>query len=190
MVTLLLQDPRTQDGLKLFTVPELDWFSKNAYNLGIKYAPEWSLDCTIKMCNACVSIAQKYPKDLPRHEACDISLRSMFCYFVIATAHIALARSEDNIETQLQHYLSSRTHINSFEAQLREVVHDDDKCSDDLELKFATLLVFDFESAVNLKAWDELTTIARKAAVHKDLKVLQAIADSLLRAQAPIKGMH
>ncbi|KAK9417597.1 putative Meiosis protein SPO22/ZIP4 like-domain-containing protein [Seiridium unicorne] len=157
VVTSLQSEQRDRDGSKLFTVAELTWFSKNAYNLGVKHTPDWDLRCTIRICISCVSIMQYYPNDLPNHDVGDISLRAMFCHFMIATAYIALARAEDNVEVQLQDYLNSRKHTKAFETQLEGTVQHDDECSNDLVIKLTTLLVFDFEAAVNLKSWDELS---------------------------------
>ncbi|KAK9785215.1 putative Meiosis protein SPO22/ZIP4 like-domain-containing protein [Seiridium cardinale] len=190
VVTFLQSEPRDRDGSKLFTVTELNWFSKNAYNLGVKHTPDWDLRCTIRICISCVSIMQYYPNDLPNHDVGDISLRAMFCHFMIATAYIALARAEDNVEAQLQDYLNSRKHTKAFETQLEGTVQHDDECSNDLVIKLTTLLVFDFEAAVNLKSWDELGSIARKAGIHGNLQALQAIADNLLRAQPPVQVVY
>ncbi|KAH8205291.1 hypothetical protein TruAng_000538 [Truncatella angustata] len=190
VVTMLKRDPQAPDGTKLFTIPEINWFSKNAYNLGIKHVSNWKLRFVIRILDACISIAQHYPRDMPRHEMGDILLRDMFCHFMIATSYIALARSEDNIETQLQDYLNSRKHVRAFETRLEHMPSNDEECHHDLRLKLATLFVFDFEACIHLKAWDELVTIARKSGTYKDLQTLQAIADSLLRAQPPTQVVY
>lgn len=189
VVKLLQREPRDRDGFKIFSVAELNWFSKNAYNVGVKHTSDWDLSCIIRMCNACASIMRHYPDDLPNHETSDLSLRGMFCDFVIATAYIALARSEDSVENQLQNYLSSRKHIEAFETMIQRTNNYDDDCNNDLRLKLATLLVFDFEASLHLKAWDDLSTIIRKAGIYKDLQTLQAIADSLLRVHPPAQGL-
>lgn len=186
---LLGTDPRGSNGSKIFTVLELNWFSKNAYNLGIKHTSKWTLRSISRLLDACASIIQYYPNDLPSQEMGDICLRAMFCHFLVATTHIALARPEDNIETQLQDYLVARKHIQAFEARFERLPQVDDDCHTDLAAKLSKLMIFDFEAAIHLKAWDDLGTVTRKAAGSKDLKVLQALADSLLRAQAPTQGL-
>jgi hypothetical protein len=166
----------------------LNWFSKNAYNLGIQHTHDWDLAYIIRICNACLSIICHYPKDLPSHEIIDLSLRRIFCHFIVGTAHIAVARSEDDVESRLQHYLNSRKNVKAFESQLEGLSQNDDRCDDDLRKKLAILLVFDFEASVKLKAWDELGTITHRIGACKALKPLQAIADILLVEQPPIKG--
>lgn len=71
----------------------------------------------------------------------------------MATILIALARSEDNIETQFQDYLMMRNHIKSFDIELEGRLSTLDEISkDDLQMKLEVLLVFDFEGAICLKS--------------------------------------
>lgn len=189
VVTLLEQVPRRPDGSKLFTVEELNWFSKNSYNLGIKNTPSWDPRNILQMCNACISIMQHYPDELPSPEMTDIHLRRLLCHFMVSTAHIACARSDDNIESQLQHYLNSRKNTEAFENQLENMSEsNDEECSQDLHLKLCTLLGFDFEACLSLKAWDSLGSIGHKLGTSQNLEALQATADMLLRAHPPTQG--
>ncbi|KAF4450714.1 transcription factor [Fusarium austroafricanum] len=54
----------------------------------------------------------------------------------------------------------------------------------DLLAKMSTLFVFDFESAICLKNWDDLSQIIRKARVCKDEIMYKAMGDCLLRSEA------
>ncbi|KAI0142464.1 SPO22-domain-containing protein [Hypoxylon sp. NC0597] len=153
VVTAIQRDPRDKQGNKLFTVQELDWFCKNSYNLGLKNIRIWQSRQSIRILQCCLSIMSQYPQDIPAQAADDLSLRAMFCHFLMATTLIALARSEDNIEAQLQNYLVMRNHIKSFDAELEARLNTlDDVSKDDLQMKFSTLLVFDFEGAICLKS--------------------------------------
>lgn len=77
----------------------------------------------------------------------------MFCNFLVATLSVALARGEDNVETQLQDYLTMRKHIKAFDAELETRMDTLDEVSKkDLLEKLSTLLVFDFEGAICLKS--------------------------------------
>ncbi|KAI1210703.1 SPO22-domain-containing protein [Annulohypoxylon truncatum] len=153
VVTAIQRDPRDNQGHKLFTVEELNWFCKNAYNLGLKNISTWSPRQSTRVFQCCLSIIAQYPQDIPIQGANDLSLRSLFCHFLLATMLISLARSEDNIETQLQDYLSMRSHIKSFDAELEARLNILDEMSrDDLRMKLEVLLVFDFEGAICLKS--------------------------------------
>ncbi|KAI2632325.1 meiosis protein SPO22/ZIP4 like-domain-containing protein [Hypoxylon sp. NC1633] len=153
VVTAIQRDPRDDQGNKLFAVEELDWFCKNAYNLSLKNIHAWQLRQTIRILQCCLSIISQYPRDISAQVAEDLSLRAMFCHFLMATALISLARSEDNIETQLQDYLMMRGHVKGFDSRLEERLSTlDEAFKNDLESKLSTLLVFDFEGAICLKS--------------------------------------
>ncbi|KAI1139503.1 SPO22-domain-containing protein [Hypoxylon sp. FL0543] len=118
VVAAIGRDPRDKQGKKLFTVQELDWFCKNTYNLGLKNIRIWQPKQSLRIFRCCLSIISQYPKDITAQAADDLSLRAMFCHFLIATVLIALARAEDNIETQFQDYLEMRNHIKGFDTVL------------------------------------------------------------------------
>ncbi|KAK7980960.1 hypothetical protein PG989_013417 [Apiospora arundinis] len=186
-VTRILQrDLRDKEGSKLFPIKELDWFCKNAYNTGLKYTESWDLRQVASLFKSCISIISYYPKDLPKRDSGDLSLRQLFCNFMLATTYTALARSEDNIEERLQLYLMVRKHVGAYDSEYTNCLPDLDEVSaEDLRLKIGSLLVFDLEAAVSLKSWDDLPNIARKMGATKDLETLQAAADCVLRAQEP-----
>ncbi|KAF4502049.1 transcription factor [Fusarium agapanthi] len=115
-------EPRDEQGFKVFTVSELHWFRKNAYN----------------------------------------------------------------IDEQLQQYLETRRHISEFDTLFDAQFRNDPKSQiyPDLLAKLSTLFVFDFESAVCLKSWDDLGQIIRKARICKDEMMYKAMGDCLLRSEA------
>ncbi|KAI1506177.1 meiosis protein SPO22/ZIP4 like-domain-containing protein [Biscogniauxia marginata] len=125
----------------------------------------------LRILQCCLSIISQYPEDIPTQMSADLSLRGMFCDFLAATALIALARCEDDIEIQLQNYLTMRQNIRQFDMALEaslETLGEDPRR--DLETKLSTLLVFDFEGAVS-KTCNNLPTF-------------QAMADCILRAHS------
>ncbi|RYC63614.1 hypothetical protein CHU98_g2598 [Xylaria longipes] len=133
---------------KLFTIEELDWFCKNAYNLGLENTMKWEARHVIAMLECCLSIISSYPSDISVQMAADNSLRGMFCNFMAATVLLALARSEDNTESRLQDYLNMRGHVKRFHETLESRFNALDEASrGDLQTKLSTLLVFEFEGA-------------------------------------------
>ncbi|KAI2778846.1 SPO22-domain-containing protein [Daldinia loculata] len=171
VVPAIQRDPRNSNGDKIFTVEELDWFGKNAYNLGVKNINIWQPRQSIRIFRCCLSIISQYPQDIPIQAAEDLSLRAMFCHFLMATVHIALARSEDSIETQLQDYLLMRNHVKGFDEELEARLNGLDEVSkNDLRMKLSTLLVFDFEGAISKTC--------------NNLSIFQAMADCVLRAES------
>ncbi|KAI5927886.1 meiosis protein SPO22/ZIP4 like-domain-containing protein [Camillea tinctor] len=152
-VAAIQRAPSDKEGQKLFTVNELDWFCKNAYNLSLKNLVRWELQHVLRILQCCLSIISQYPKDIPAQASADLSLRKMFCNFLAATALITLARCEDDVEIQLQNYLNMRQNIKqfdeAFEANIEGLNEDPRR---DLQTKLSTLLVFDFEGAICLKS--------------------------------------
>lgn len=173
----------------VWTVLELDWFSKNSYNLAIKNLTNWAPRQTLRVLICCIAFIDKYPSDISEHVSEDLALRKMFCEFTAATALVTLARGEDNIEVQLQDYLDLRKHVESFDSLLQERLDKIEEVSaQDLLQKLSVLATFDFEAACQLKAWDELGEIILKADTCKRMRVYQVMADCLLCSQAPTQG--
>ena len=140
---------------------------------------------------ACVNIIKQFPNDIPKETAADLSLRSIFCNFLISSALISLARAQDNLEEQLQKYLSMRKYIAEADSEVQKRLESkslDEVSSTDLVGKLALLLAFDFEAAVALKQWHELGEIILKASACRNLEAFKMMADCILRAHAPPEG--
>ncbi|KAF7546657.1 hypothetical protein G7046_g9241 [Stylonectria norvegica] len=124
-------------------------------------------------------------------DVADMALMAMRCNFVNAAALISMARTEDRLDEQLQRYLEMRQHVEAFDSRLQtEVGSQDGEVINDLVDKMSTLFVFDFEGAVYLKSWDDLSQIVRKARVCKDELMYKAMGDCLLRSQASGKVLY
>ena len=143
-----------------FTTAELDWFSRNTYNLALKFLAVWPCQHTARMVDACSNFLELYPSqtqpaESPGHE--DLELRRLFCHFLAASLYITMARQEDALEVQLQYYLSVRhaaeKHRN-VASHLLECLSGELK--HDLHHKYATLCIYDFEAAARLRTWDSL----------------------------------
>ncbi|PMD45090.1 SPO22-domain-containing protein [Hyaloscypha variabilis F] len=170
----------------VWEVRELDWFSKNSYNLVIKNLSTWTPRHSLRMLTCCIAFIDHYPKDISDQISEDLCLRKMFCEFSAVTALLALARGEDNIETQLQDYLNLRKHVDSFDALLQEKAGKlGEDAEEDLLRKLSILIVFDFEAACHLKAWDDLHEIIIKSDCCKSSRVYELMADCILCSQAP-----
>ena len=180
------REPKEESGAKLFTVKELDWFCKNAYNIGLRNMDAWDLHHTVRVFDACLEFIKLYPPDIPAEDATNLSLKTMLCNFVVASALVASARAQDNIDQQLQDYTAMRDYAAAFDTELqRQVQGLGETLLQDLGAKLATLLVFEFEAVVYLKSWDELGTVVRKAASCGDGDAFKKMADCLLREGVP-----
>jgi hypothetical protein len=185
---------RDDKGCLVFHVQELEWFSKNAYNLGLTNCPTWQTQNTLRLFDSCLEIMDNYPNDVPVETLQDLSLKIMCSYFIAGAGCVSLARGCDSVEEQLQCYLKLRKHVAAFDKEHSgwlELLGEnkDDQIHGDLMMKFATLLVFDFEAAVCLKEWEVLCEVVGKASVCKDTTAYKAMADILLRAkEVPTQG--
>lgn len=175
----------------VWTIAELDWFSKNSYNLAIKNLSIWNPRQSFRMLICCINFIDNYPGDMSDEVSDDLSLRKMFCEFSAAIALVALARGEDVIETQLQDYLNLRKHIENFDSILQDKLGKlTSGPAEDLIGKLAVLLGFDFEAACRLKAWDDLGEVILKAEVCKSPRLYELMADCILSSQAPTQCMR
>lgn len=142
------------------------------------------------MLESCIAFIELYPKDIDRQVSDDLSLRLIFCHFLATVLLISLARAEDNIEMQLQDYLTIRKHVHNFDTILQlklETVEEGP--AEDLVKKLSILLAYDFEAAVRLKKWDDLHEIILKADICKSMKVFELMADCMLCCGAPTNGI-
>jgi hypothetical protein len=172
-----------------WSLPELDWFSKNSYNLAIKNVSIWNPRNLLRMLVCCIAFIDQYPNDIGEPVSEDLSLRKIFCEFSAATALVSLARGEDVVEVQLQHYLNLRKHIDIFDTLLQDKLGKiEDGPAEDLLQKLAVLIGFDFEAACQLKAWDTIGEVILKAEMCKNLRVYELMADCILSSKAPTPG--
>ncbi|KAI1809954.1 meiosis protein SPO22/ZIP4 like-domain-containing protein [Poronia punctata] len=166
-------------GDRLFTIDELNWFCKNAYNLGLEKATVWEARHVVRIFECCLSVLSCYPADIPAQTAADCSLRGMFCNFMAALVLLALARSGDNTEQQLQDYLDMRRHIQQFHNTLESRSGGlEGDLRDDLDSKLSTLL-------------DDLKGIILKTQLVANVLTYQAMGDCILRCDdVPAKVLY
>jgi hypothetical protein len=183
------QKPRTSDKHIeiVFTIKELDWFARNAYNIGLRGIVEWSSSRSYRIISACIRFLELYPDDIDEPTLAEVSYRRLLCNYLCACISIELARVEDNIEAQLQHYLVSRRHIQDFRSKNETVRSKIEQEAEDLSQKFGILLAYDFEAAARLKDWDTLRSIVEEAALSTDkgISIFEKVTDILISCEAP-----
>ena len=102
----------------LFSLSELDWFSRNSYNLALQFCMTWTPPQTLRLVQACLKVLRRhiynhgnlligsqlldlYPSDIEVSIIEDLSLRRLFCEFLSASLLIVVARGEDIIEHEV-----------------------------------------------------------------------------------------
>ncbi|KAK0652121.1 meiosis protein SPO22/ZIP4 like-domain-containing protein [Cercophora newfieldiana] len=188
-VVLALENRQQIPAIKnLFTVDEIEWFGRNAYNIALKHTTVWDLRHVVRMLNSSVTIIGHFPSDAGSQA--QLSLRNLFSRFIISSALISLARVQDNVEKQQQDYQAMRTHVRAFDGELVDLTHLDGQTKEDLGRKHAILLTFDFEAAVALQQWDDLGPIVQRAIPCGNITAYQAMADSLLRGRVSGQALY
>ena len=187
---------------------ELEWFSRNAYNLALKNTSTWDLRCVVRMLTACVDIISHFPVGYSVENMTDLSLKMLFSRFILSSALVSLARVQDHVEQQRADYKEMRAHVEKFDEGLMDLLVESEQvegpnkgCLDqqkkrDMGRKLATLLVFDFEAAIALGQWDDLGVIVGKVRMvdregEKAANMVvpfQAMADCLLGAASAVEG--
>ncbi|KAK2758343.1 hypothetical protein FQN54_004191 [Arachnomyces sp. PD_36] len=143
------------------------------------------LRCTIRLL-----VIDQYPKDLGPEALSDITLRRMFCDFLSGVIAVAQARADDNSQSQQEHYLDVRIHVQSFRDRLKaQRARSDPEAGDDLVKKYRILLSFDFEAAVRLQQWDNLETLVYETIDFADERLYSVLVDVILCSEAPIEEM-
>jgi hypothetical protein len=186
-VVSAVSDGQAETRGKTFDYSELDWFCRTAYNLGMKGCGDWDLPRVVQILTACTLIVAALPrKDLPLAAMAEISLKLLFCHFVIAAGLVALAREEENDESRLQNYLVMQHHVKAFEKELEiRMLNLDENCQEDMLYRLSRLLVFDFEGATALKQWEQLGDVVRRVRPCQSVSAYQSMGDCLLRSSAP-----
>ena len=173
--------PLDDAGALLYSIRELDYFSKTSLNLVIKHRETLDLAHVVRISHFCLQVNQHYPPNLTDAQAGDACLRSMWCHFLAACAMGALARCDK--ETRSQTYTQLAEHVSAYGEMMQRADSFEDVLQKDLRGKLAHLLLFDLEAAVHLHHDDRLKDIINKAVLCKDAGVLKGMADCLLRGE-------
>lgn len=125
-----------KDSDVIFTLAELDWFSRNAYNLSLRSIEEWCEKTSLRLLGACIKFISACPPDQDTASRIGSSVRLMFCRYLSACLCTELARREDNVENQEDTYLEVWKHVAEFRLTWRSIENDlTDVQKDDLRDK-------------------------------------------------------
>ncbi|KAL8759175.1 MAG: hypothetical protein Q9199_000933 [Rusavskia elegans] len=170
----------------VFPSAELDWFSRNSYNVALKMCTVWKADATLRIVRACSNFIGVYPLDNYAGQDSDLSLRRLFCDFLGCCLLTTLARGEDMIEDQLQHYLTLRKTMGDFRTLVKQQLPKlEGGAKSDLMRKYSCLIALDFEAAAKLKAWANLEDLVSESESCGDDNVYGIMADIILASEAP-----
>ncbi|EEH42224.2 uncharacterized protein PADG_07044 [Paracoccidioides brasiliensis Pb18] len=180
---------RIQGNGSPFSVIELEWFSRNSYNLAVQYCAKWDTHLLLSLVDTSIKFLDMYPLDLNPKQRNGITMRRLFCHFLGAILSIAQARTEADTTVQRDYYLDSRNHIQSFRGILGAETTDwEGKHRDNFLKRHRTLLAFDFEAAARLHQWESLDEIISESEHYADNMLYGTFSDALLCSDTPIEN--
>ncbi|RMZ17913.1 hypothetical protein D0860_00134 [Hortaea werneckii] len=142
---------------------EVQWWSKNAYNLALKVCDTIHPEHLVRLLTVCIRFLDCYPNGGGPMHAEDVLRRKSSCHFISACGLIVLARSAvDDYERGRQMYLQARQEIASFRADIGEIEKirmgdaSTDKESATRSSRLFQLLKFDLEAILRLQQWQQL----------------------------------
>lgn len=140
---------------------EVQWWSKNAYNLSIRHCGDIDPEHTVGLLNVCSTFLKHFPDDGGIMQQDDIENRKMLCAFLATTALIVLGRSENREpKYTLQCFLSAQVQISIFDLQFsktRAKLQGEAAISAD-QRAFA-MLKFQLECILKLDQFDKLAAV-------------------------------
>ncbi|CAO1604556.1 sporulation-specific protein 22 [Xanthoria calcicola] len=170
----------------IFPSAELDWFSRNSYNVALKMCTVWKAGATLRIVQVCSVFIGLYPVEDNAEQASDLSLRRLFCDFLGCCLLTTLARGEEMIEDQLRYYLRLRKTMDDFRILVkRQLPKLEGGAKSDLMRKYSCLVALDFEAAARLKAWASLEDLISESESCGDDNIYSIMADIILASEAP-----
>jgi len=164
---------------------ELSWFAKSSYNLALKHCEDISPVSIVRLLQSSLGLVKLLRKCSEAIEQAKLDEREQSCHFLITSASVVLARSEDNIQASMQHYLTARKHIETYLAiDAADTAY--------VRAKRSQLLRFDIEAILQLEKWDGLDAAFSKCLEQSDIEHLETLADLILVVHAHMikNGVH
>jgi hypothetical protein len=163
---------------------EIQWWSKNAYNIALKQCGQIDAEHLVRLLQACNKFIDAYPQDEGVMHHDDLRKRKMICHFITAAALLVLGRSHDErSEYGLQCYLQARQEITAFKTLQQEVnqdTHESDEERLNTQRRLFELQKFDLESILNLQQWDEVSGAFQSCLAFPHVDNWDALADIVL----------
>lgn len=148
---------------------------------------EWTPAITLRIFTACLGFTELFPSDIGAAKYAEITHRKLCLHYLCTNMCINIARLDETIEGQLQHYVFTRGHVEGFRKVYTDWEGRSEEESKDMREKFDKLLPFDFEGATKLKLWDELDQLVDEAILldAQNSFALEYIADIVMCATTP-----
>ncbi|OAK98096.1 SPO22-domain-containing protein [Phaeosphaeriaceae sp. SRC1lsM3a] len=166
---------------QLFTAQEFEWFSKNSYNLSLKYCAEMSPSHLVRLLGVCTEFIKLLKEQDNTNSSSYLSLRLVFCEFLAACTYTTLARAEDNTEICLQNYLEARKHSQEFRRAASDGIDKlEGSAQADIVSKHFQIVKLELEAVLKLEKWEELDDLFEQCWKYKSPDRYETLADLVL----------
>lgn len=159
---------------------EVQWWSKNAYNLALRLCADIHPEHLVRLLAVCTGFLNHLPKDDGVVHGDGALHRRMSCHFLSATALVVLARSEDEgSQYALQCYTQCRRDIATY-MEHTEKINFVNTGPKDIYSRAFELLKFDLECILKLHQWKELDVALQKLLDFKHADRWETLIDLVL----------
>lgn len=159
----------------------------NSYNVGVLKSHHWEDHNLSRIFRSCLCIASSYPSE---GIASRVTLTALRCHFVLSAIHLSQARKVC-AEDKIGHYELVRSHVAQYHSKLRQSRPPKDfHIRRDLAAKLSTLLIYDFEAAIQLGQHSDLRGILAQQAALRQTMALKAMGDLLLQSSLPAERAY
>ncbi|KAI4944815.1 hypothetical protein J4E91_008503 [Alternaria rosae] len=166
---------------ELFTAVEFEWFSKNAYNMSLKYCAEMPPGLLVRLLGCCTEFIKLLKEKTQLDSDGDLCLRLGFCEFLAACTYTTLARAEDNTKQSIGYYLQAHEHSQKFRRTVTESISKLGGTSqDDIMSKYFQIVKLELEAVLKLERWDELDDLFDQCWKYKNPDHYETLADLVL----------
>ncbi|KAJ9210312.1 hypothetical protein DTO166G4_8087 [Paecilomyces variotii] len=172
--------------VKTFSMTELEWFSRNSYNLALELRRSWPLDYSLRLLNVSVKLVDLYPRDVD--PIAQIYARRMLCEFLATAIIVSRAREQTDSSIKEEQYLDVRIYVQGFRNNIQSQL--DRKDAPDHEewlQRYRTMLSFDFEAVIYMNQLESLRTLIDEAGTVADGRLYTIFADAILCSHIPIE---
>ncbi|ORY11635.1 meiosis protein SPO22/ZIP4 like-domain-containing protein [Clohesyomyces aquaticus] len=169
--------------LQLFNASEFKWFSKNSYNLSVKYCAEMPPRNLTRLLGSCIEFIKLLQEQDKPETNPDLPLRLIFCHYLAGCAFATLARAEDNLKDCLQYYLQVRRHGEEFRRTAAKELESEKlaiSSHDDIISKHFQIIKLEMEAVLKLEKWDDLDDLFEEIWKYKNPGQYETLADLVL----------
>ncbi|KAI5369758.1 putative meiosis specific protein Spo22/ZIP4/TEX11 [Septoria linicola] len=156
---------------------EVQWWSKNAYNLSVELCSSIDPQQLLRLLSACIVFLDNYPKDPALIQAEELAKRKSLCLLLSVTSLVVLGRSAAKNQVPADAcFVKAQQVITAFKQQQGSIgVEDEER-----KLRAFTVLKFELECVLHLRRWDLLESILKSCFEQNTAGRWDTLADLMI----------